>query len=70
MDWLREHLIEALIVLTIIGTLAAVIIAVVAESNAPPCVRYETQTIMVYDATLKTTRPQITRVCVERVAER
>lgn len=70
MDWLKEHLIEVLIMLTIIGTIAAVIIAVVAESGAPPCLRYETQVIPVYDASLKMTRPQVTQVCVERAAER
>lgn len=68
MDWIKENLIEVLIALTIIGTLVAVIIGVVAESSKPPCVRYETQTIMIYDASLKITRPQITQVCVEREA--
>jgi hypothetical protein len=69
MRWLLDHLIESFIVLAIVGILVAVGLGVWWESKQPPCLKYETRTIMVYNPQLKTTLPQTSKVCVERAAE-
>lgn len=62
--WIRYHLLEIMIAISIVGIVAAVIVGAVIENSKPPCVEYKTVWVNVYNG--KTTTLMPVRKCVRR----